>query len=60
MDSLSQIFERQYLWNEAINHDAVLSPNNVIHIGESDAPIWNFANSPFKYKIRLFDFLPGF
>ena len=30
MDLLSQLFERQYLWNEAINHIVVLSPNNAM------------------------------
>ena len=30
LDTLSTLFKRQYLWNEAINHIAVLSPNNVI------------------------------
>jgi len=31
MESLSQLFERQYLWNEGNSHNAVLSLNNVIH-----------------------------
>ena len=30
MESPLQLFERQYLWNEAINHIEIFRPNNVI------------------------------
>ena len=53
MDSLSQFFERQYLWNKAINHITVFSLNNVIlralDIIYSDV-IDSFISEILKYK----------
>jgi len=51
--SPSQLFERQYLWKEAINQIAVLSPNNGI-LGASQTPRRKLVNSPSKYVALRF------